>query len=217
MTSPSKSAANRINGRKSRGPRTSAGKARVSLNARRHGLAAFHIKSERAMLAQVWQMVDAICQGDDDGHLRQPATLIAENQLWLSLIRAEKRALLERLRDPNEYAVAPSRRLSRGRARLRLCRAALAQLPVIEDLMERTMAAGLDPENEPLPPALKAKWPPRWAQVASEAVERDEYELLREGLCDLERLLRYEQRAFARRKRAVRAFLAAKVTKRFQT
>jgi len=217
MTSPSKSTASRINGRKSRGPRTRAGKARVSQNARQHGLAAFHIKSEPAKLAQVAQMVDAICQGDDDGHLRQQATLIAENQLWLTFIRAEKRALLERLRDPNAYALAHTRRLARGRARLRLCRAALPQLLVIEELMERAMAAGLDPEDEPLPPALKAKWPPGWAPVASEAVERNEYELLREGLCDLERLLRYEQRAWARRKRAVRAFLAAKVTKRFQT
>ncbi|MFZ1948511.1 MAG: hypothetical protein WB037_16660 [Pseudolabrys sp.] len=29
-----------------------------------------------------------------------------------------------------------------------------------------------------------------------------------EGLCDLERLLRYEQRAWSRRKKAIRAFMA---------
>ena len=34
---------------------------------------------------------------------------------------------------------------------------------------------------------------------------------MREGLCDLVRLLRYEQRAWSRRKRAVRAFMAIKL------
>lgn len=215
MTSPSKTTASRMNGRKGRGPRTSAGKTRASRNARRHGLAAFHTDRNPAMLLQVEQMVDAICQGDHDGSLREQATIIAENQLWLSAVRTEKLAILERLRDPTAYALAPQRRLTRAKARLRLCQAALGPLQVIEDLMAKTMAAGLDPDCEPLPPALKRAWPPRWAPATFEEVERDEYDLLREGLYDLVRLQRYEQRALARRKRAIRAFMAIKVTKQF--
>ena len=45
----------------------------------------------------------------------------------------------------------------------------------------------------------------------TEDAERDEYEAMREGLCDLVRLLRYEQRAWSRRKRAVCAFMAIKL------
>ena len=76
MTSAKKVAANRINGRKSRGPRTGAGKARASRNARRHGLAAFNNK-DPAMAGRVKQMVDAICQGDGDPLLREQAVAIA--------------------------------------------------------------------------------------------------------------------------------------------
>jgi hypothetical protein len=36
--------------------------------------------------------------------------------------------------------------------------------------------------------------------------------VLREGMRDLERLLRYEKRAWSRRKKAIRAFVALKQT-----
>ena len=113
MTSAKKVAANRINGRKSRGPRTGAGKARASRNARRHGLAAFNNK-DPAMAERVKQMVDAICQGNDDPLLREQAVAIAESQLWLDCVKAEKLALIERLRDPTAYTLAPNIRISRA-------------------------------------------------------------------------------------------------------
>jgi hypothetical protein len=104
MTSPKKVAANRINGRKSRGPRTSSGKTRSSRNARRHGLAAFNTQ-DPAMSGQIKQLADAICHGDNDTLLREQAVAIAESQLWLSCIAWEKLAALERLRDPDESAL----------------------------------------------------------------------------------------------------------------
>jgi hypothetical protein len=210
MTSAKKVAANRINGRKSRGPRTGAGKARASRNARRHGLAAVNNK-DPAMVGRVKQMVDAICQGDDDPLLREQAVAIAESQLWLDCVKAEKRALIERLRDSNAITLALNTRLARARARSRLSDVAERQQKVIDDLMEKTKAAGRDPEREPLPPNLEAAWPPPGVEYIFEDTERDEHEALREGIGDLVRLLRYERRAWSRRKRAVRAFMAIKL------
>jgi hypothetical protein len=105
MTSPKKVATNRTNGRKSRGPRTGAGKARASRNARRHGLAAFNAE-DPAIAGQIKPLVDAICHGDDDPLLREQAVAIAESQLWLSCIGHEKLAALERLRDPDASSLA---------------------------------------------------------------------------------------------------------------
>ena len=157
MTSSKKVAANRANGRRSRGPRTGAGKARASRNARRHGLAAFN-NQDPATSGQIKQMVDAICQGDDDPLLRERAVAIAEAQLWLSCIRTEKVAVLERLRDPDEDAL--TERTTR-RWRVKRCRKfnlnfrafqiASAQLQQLEALMFATMGPDWDPEREPLP------------------------------------------------------------------
>ena len=139
MTSLKKVAANRVNGRKSRGP--SAGKTRSSRNARRHGLAAFNTK-DRALSGQIKQLVDAICNGDDDPLLREPAVAIAENASPCQLISS-------------------------------------------------------------------SAWPPAFLKANE---QRDEYQVLHEGMRDLERLLRYEKRAWSRRNKAVRAFMAIKLT-----
>ena len=207
MTSPKKAAANRVNGSKSRGPRTGAGKARASHNARRHGLAAFSSNDDPAMAEQVEQMVDAICAGDDDPFLRQQAVVVAENQLWLSCVRAEKVALIERLRDPTAFTLASEVRITRAKARIRLVDIADRQLATIHALIKETEAA----EREPVPRKLQTASPPSWVEEIREGVERDEYEAMREGVYDLVRLLRYEQRAWSRRKRAVRAFMAVKL------
>jgi hypothetical protein len=213
MTSPKKMAANRMNGRKSCGPRTIAGKARASRNARRHGLAAFGSKDDRAMTEQIEQMVDAICAGNDDPLLRQQAGMIAENQIWLACVRTEKVALIERLRDPTAYALASRTRIAQAKLRIRLFDIAGSQVKTIDALMQKTIAAGGDPEREPIPPKLEAAWPPPCVKGISNDGERDEYESLREGIRDLMRLCRYERRAWSRRKRAVRAFLAVKQIK----
>jgi hypothetical protein len=161
------------------------------------------------MAGRVKQMVDAICQGDDDPLLREQAVAIAESQLWLECVKAEKLALIERLRDPTAYTLALNIRLARARARMRLFDVADRQQKIIDDLITKTKAAGRDPEREPLPPHIEAAWPR--PSFRSEDAERDEHEALREGIEDLVRLLRYERRAWSRRKRAVRAFMAIKL------
>ena len=219
MTSPKKVAANRVNGRKSRGPRTGAGKTRSSRNARRHGLATAFNTKDPALSGQIKQLVDAICDGDDDPLLHEPAVAIAESQLWLSLIGHEKLAALERLRDPEEDALT-GRYSPRGLARIKakidmLFRAgdiAFDQLLEVNELIEATKRAGRDYEREPLPAHLEAAWPPAFLKAYQDRKERDEYQVLREGIRDLERLLRYEKRAWSRRKKAIRAFMAIKLT-----
>ena len=186
MTSPKKVAANRINGRKSRGPRTSAGKARASRNARRHGLAAFSSKDDPAMAEQIEQMVDAICAGDDDPLLRQQAGMIAENQLWLSCVKAEKVALIERLRDPN--SICPGKTItqrSTGKiadAPFRYCR-----FPTDDDRRPdaKDNRCGPRPRARAHPARARSRLAAAVVEGISEDAERDEYEALREGICDL--------------------------------
>jgi hypothetical protein len=97
MTSEKKIAANRINAMKSRGPRTAAAKSRVSRNALRHGLAA--LKHLDAMLTRdIALMADAICAGDTNPLLFEQALLIAESEMVLRCVRAQRIAVVERLR-----------------------------------------------------------------------------------------------------------------------
>jgi hypothetical protein len=189
MTSPKKVAASRINGRKSGGPRTSAGKARASRNACRHGLAALS-SNDPVMSAQTKQMVDAICHGDEDPLLRERAAAIAESQLWLSCIGQEKLAALERLRDPEESSLT-GRHSRQARAKIRqkvklrwrAGDAAVDQLIEVNALIEATQRAGRDYEREPLPAHLEAAWPPAFLKARNETwKERDEYQVLREGI-----------------------------------
>ena len=103
MTSEKKIAANRINARKSRGPRTAAGKDRVSYNAFRHGLAA--LKHLDPMLSRDIDLIArAMCGDDIDPLLFEQALVIAENEMVLRCVRVERVAMIERLRD---IAAAP--------------------------------------------------------------------------------------------------------------
>src|SRR5437588_12950126 len=105
MSSERKIAANRRNARKSRGPRTLAGKVRASRNACRHGLAAIS-HDNLAYCAEIEQAAKAICEGDSDPLLFDQALIIAENDLILRCVRTQQVFVIERLRDATAMALA---------------------------------------------------------------------------------------------------------------
>jgi hypothetical protein len=95
MTSETKIAASRLNGKKSRGPKTLRGKLQSSRNAWRHGLAATP-KAEPTASPAVKRMAKAIC-GDAyvDPDLYDLAVTIARWQIVLLGLRTTRNAAAE--------------------------------------------------------------------------------------------------------------------------
>jgi hypothetical protein len=198
MTSERKAASNRINGRKGRGPRTAAGKARAGRNAVRHGLDAFGHLANPALFETIAQMAKAICGGDTNPSLFEQALVIAENEMWLGCITAESIARIERLQDATAIA------LVKGDNSLAIAQARFDELKRV-DCSFRILS------GEPLTEKEIDEMPiPAWEPPGPK--ERDEYEAMREAARDLDRLRRYERRAWSRRRRAMRAFITIKMT-----
>jgi hypothetical protein len=145
MTSQAQIAANRGNGRKSRGPRTAACKSRASLNALRYGLAAI-TRRNPVLSPLIERIASAICADDQNPLLLEQALMIAENEIVLIRVRAERVAAIER-------------------------------------------AHGITPKPIEL---------------------RDELGAMRQAMPTLERLARYERRAWSGRNRAIRNFTEIK-------
>src|SRR5262245_56004651 len=121
MTSERKIAANRLNARKSTGPRTAAGKANASRNALQHGLAAI-VHKHPVLSAEVEGFAEALCEGNNDPRLFAQALIIGRNELLLRTISAQQIAVTERLADPSAIALARGdNSLKLARAYLRRC------------------------------------------------------------------------------------------------
>ena len=105
MTSHRKIAANRSNSRRSSGPRTAAGKLNASRNSRKHGLAANY--RQPAAAADIEHLAKTICGDEQDTALLAQARVIAENELVLRAVRAQKLAVVERLGEPKTIALTP--------------------------------------------------------------------------------------------------------------
>ena len=93
MTSDRKIKSNRINGRRGRGPRTVAGKARSNRNALSHGLT-LSILNEPSMCAEVEKVARAIAGEDSDEFQLIQARIIAMAQADLARIQDVKVRLL---------------------------------------------------------------------------------------------------------------------------
>jgi hypothetical protein len=95
MTSQKQIAANQRNGRRSRGPRTAAGKARSSRNARRHGLTRIS-RDHPEFAPRIWAIARAICPEGSNPLLLEQALIIGETTCVLSAVQAEQMAQAQR-------------------------------------------------------------------------------------------------------------------------
>lgn len=211
MTSQRKTAANQANGRKSRGPRTVAGKQRSSRNGLRHGLASIG-RSNLRHAEEIERIAKNICD-DSDLELFELALRIAENEFILRCVRIEYVAVVERLRNIWTRALAKGdKSLSLGRAKFRNMKRAFEMLvafdPTFENkgLMDIWLEMGAAVENGSDLGEGRYKLPPNPFPE-----QREEADVLQEAWPDLSKLARYERRALSRRKRDLSAFIDLKV------
>jgi hypothetical protein len=205
MTSERKIAANRMNAKKSCGPRSAAGKRRVRYNPLRHGLAAaLHLHCE--LPRDIERTARAICADDANPLLFEQALVIAECEMAMGLVRTQWIAVIERLRD---VSASP---LAKGDNSM-----ALAEAKVQEMELAWAELVPLKAKFDALPAAEITKLLDEWEMQESEferepppIEQRDEFDAMREAMPDLRRLLRYERRAWSRRKRAIRKFIEIK-------
>jgi hypothetical protein len=175
MATEKQLAANRRNARRSTGPRSSAGKHRVSRNALRHGLS-ISVTANPAVAERIERLARAIAGGIVDEKRLNDARAVAAAEFDLARARQAKLALIERIKAFGTLDPPP------GLNPIYLLRAVAA------------MAAGREPAPLPEPERVPAM-PPNEPARTAEAVKR--------GLRELAKFDRYEQRARVRRDRAV--------------
>jgi hypothetical protein len=118
-SSPAKIAANRLNARRSCGPRSAAGKQHASRNAVQHALTTIGRRNPEC-LPEIERMAKAYCNGNPDPLLYEQAMIVAENDYILRCVRSERLASIERMRDPNAIPFAKSgHALARAKQRFR--------------------------------------------------------------------------------------------------
>jgi hypothetical protein len=205
MSSQARLAANRANARKSRGPRSASGRTRASRNALRHGLAAIS-RHNPAYFPEIGRMASAYCEGDTDPLLFEQALIIAESDIILICLGAERLAAIERMRDPDAIPFSDSKAsLARARARFAQAKRAYAQLVKAK----QAKAGSTSDTGKASISAQKNKGPHPPAQ-------RDECDAMCRAAPDLTRLERYERRAASRRNRAIREFIFIKSLREFR-
>jgi hypothetical protein len=206
MISRARAEASRSNGRKSRGPRTAAGKSCASHNALRHGLAAFTYKP--AAFAEVERIAKAICNGDTNPLLFEQALVIAENEMVRRCVRVEAIALIERLRDITARPLS-KRDNSLTRAKARFGQAKLRYRQLVQAKTKKiTTTTGK--EKNSLQEQESEAAQSQATRMQRPIRSRDEFDALRLAMPDLDRLARYERRAWSRQKRAFHEFMEIK-------
>jgi hypothetical protein len=165
----------------------------------RHGLAAITRHNPR-LFPDIERMAKAICNGDTNPLLMEQALLIAENEILLRCVRLECIAVIERLRDKT---LTPLTRRNNSLARAKIMfRAAKFRYKLLVRFKATDPWRSSPQQQESEAAQLTSKQKP----IRS----RDEFEAMRLAMPDLDRLARYERRAWSRRKRAIRDFITIK-------
>ena len=220
MSSQAKIVASRANGRKSRGPRTPAGKSNASRNALRHGLAAI-TRKDPEIFAEIEPVARAICNGAVNPLLFEQALIIAENDFVLRCAQTEWIAAIERLRDRTATPLATGD-LGFARAKARIERAKLIyQMLANKDAASnnaarnnaaRTSAASTDEAHVRSNRERERAVAEQGGRVTP-PLEREEFDAMRAAMADLGRLERYRRRAWSRQRRAFQRFMAIQSSK----
>lgn len=177
FTSANRRGASSRNAQRSTGPKSAAGKARSSGNARRHGLGAAELGATDDS-AEVKRILEALCAPGADPARIEQARIIAEASLLIRRVRAARVALVERCRKPPS---TPGFNLGDKRASDRMAYVGANKLAIGAECARRSKE-------------LKESCAP---------CERDDQSAFLAGLPELMRLERYERRAWSRRKRAI--------------
>ena len=222
MSSQAKILASRANGRKSRGPRTPAGKSNASRNAFRHGLAAI-TRKDPEISAEIEPVARAICNGAVNPLLFEQALIIAENDFVLRCAQTEWIAAIERQRDRTATPLATGD-LGFARAKARIERAKLIYQMLVESANKdaasnnaarnnaarnnaaRTSAASTDEAHVRSNGGRERAVAEQGGRVTPPQ-EREEFDAMRAAMADLERLERYRRRAWSRQRRAFQRFM----------
>lgn len=222
MSSQAKILASRANGRKSRGPRTPAGKSNASRNAFRHGLAAI-TRKDPEIFAEIEPVARAICNGAVNPLLFEQALIIAENDFVLRCAQTEWIAAIERQRDRTATPLATGD-LGFARAKARIEGAKLIYQMLVESANKdaasnnaarnnaarnnaaRTSAASTDEAHVRSNGGRERAVAEQGGRVTPPQ-EREEFDAMRAAMADLERLERYRRRAWSRQRRAFQRFM----------
>ena len=179
MSSEKRIAANRRNARKSRGPKTPAGKAVASRNALRHGLASISCRNP-AFAPRIEGIARAICPDTSNPSLFRQALIIGETTCVLGCVGAERIARIERLLDGT------------------------ASPPPTPTAPEKDRAKR---DTNPKPSSTRPRVELEAMHLTAPMHLAMPLHLRTAGLAGIDPLDRYERRALSRRNRAVQRFL----------
>jgi len=233
VTSAKKIAANRNNARKSTGPKTAKGKARASRNAIRHGLATIG-RDSPSVSAQIERIAQAICGGDAASPAQyEQALIIAECEVVLLRVRLARVAAIERARRnaPSSKGLIPGFPTNQewAHAFYHLAHGRPQDMAILLDqgadavrLFSTQMSASHPEVNaqqgernhqqSTVRDDGEGAMPP--SRNPSLTMDSSELDVLRRAVPDLMSLDRYARRAFSRRRRAIRNFIASSIVHR---